>query len=571
MPGVGHTVRRAPPPSIAPLHVGAPLGGVNALASLSDLPPGDCAQRINLIVAGGGLKVRPGYRNWAVADFLGLGAAATYHHITAMLPFNGATRNGAGDRLFASVEDGLYDYSAAGDVNSGIAGFPGTAITKALDFPLKTGDAGWGISHAFQTVAGHFLLHCDEENGLFIYSETSATWTQVTQGSDAASQISGVDPARFVFVTVFDGRVWFVEKDSARAWYLDAGSIYGTAHEFDFGRQFPRGGSLVGLWNWTQSGGDGMNQQLVAVSTGGDAVVYQGTDPSDADTFGLRGSWYIGGVPAGRTLATNYGGDMLLLSTLGVIPMSALVAGQSALAAGQYFTAKVAPIFNALVAASKSKRGWALRINPADNTLIIVTPTAMPDFNGYTGIPGSASIQLAVSLANGSWSVYSGLPIVCAEPWNGKLYMGGLLGASYVLDGVTDGTQFPGYVGAEAGTPIQYGLITGFYNGGNARQKQVQMIRPNIRSGDATPSFSVEARYRYDLHAMADVSVATGTEGFGTEVFGTATFQEPYATSQQVRGAAGLGTEFAIAMKGAANTETFIEGFDVVFTEGGVL
>ena len=38
------------------------------------------------------------------------------------------------------------------------------------------GHAGRGIHHAFVTPGGHFLVYCDEENGLCVYTEATDTW-----------------------------------------------------------------------------------------------------------------------------------------------------------------------------------------------------------------------------------------------------------------------------------------------------------------------------------------------------------------------------------------------------------
>ena len=179
------------------------------------------------------------------------------------------------------------------------------------------------------------------------------------------AEISGVDPDNVCFVTVFAGRVWMVERDTASAWYLPAGQIAGVASEFPMGLKFAHGGNLLALFDWSYDGGSGLSSSLVALSTNGDVLVYQGTDPDTADTFGLKGVWYAGPPLAGREVASTFGGDMLLLTRQGLVPMSKLVVGLPDVRA-ESLTVKVSSLFNALTSTRGAYRGWAVVQHPED-------------------------------------------------------------------------------------------------------------------------------------------------------------------------------------------------------------
>jgi hypothetical protein len=157
------------------------------------------------------------------------------------------------------------------------------------------GPAGTGASIADNTVTWQYI-HVQAAHAI---------------GESQADRAAGFtfDTANFAAVMVWKSRVWLVEKGSTRAWYSGINAIYGTYTSFDFGSKMRSGGPLANLYDWSYDGGSGMDSLLVAISTAGDVVIYGGTDPTSAATFGLKGSWSLGGVPAGRNIATANGGS----------------------------------------------------------------------------------------------------------------------------------------------------------------------------------------------------------------------------------------------------------------------
>lgn len=529
--------RRIPPPTAETTHLPAPMGGLNTVSAGSAMPLTDCLQGTNVIASELGLRSRLGYREWVTN---------LNETVYSLLPFTGAALNGANDRLFATTQSGIWEVSGAT-----------TTPTQVVTFENQAIGAGFGISHTVVTAGGHFLAYCDEINGLFVYQETSASWTQPTQGP-GPGQIDNVDPGRLVFVTVFKNRVWFVERATARAWYLPAGAIYGAATAFDVGQRFKAGGSLVGLWNWTYDGGSGLDDSLVAVSTGGDVCIYKGTDPSNASTFGLSGVWGLGGAPpSGRTIATDHGGELLLLSRIGVLPLSRLVAGE--VSHDSYVTAKVSNLFNSVMLTRAGLPGWSIRIHPEDNALLVTMPT----------FPSQPTDQLVCALAGRAWFRYRDLPINCCEEWGGKLYFGTTDGRVCVNDGYVDGVLLSD---PNAYTPVECSVLTAFTNLGNGRQKQVQMLRPTLLSDSATPAYAIQAHYHYDTTELAPVAPSPGAEGtWDFATWDETTWGGDYNSVQRVTGATGVGVDVAVAIRFTAVARTTWVGTDIVYTQGGWL
>ena len=533
--------RRSSPQTHQTFHLPAPTGGLNTVSAGSAMPLTDCILLYNLISAEYGLRTRLGWTEWCTG-ITGL----TDNLVRCVMPFTGSAKNGSNHRLFCTTSTGIWDVTEST-----------TTPTQVLEFDVQTADAGYGVSHVVVTAAGHFLLYTDEENGLHVYSESSDTWAAVAMGA-GGTQIDGVDPADLVFVTVFKNRVCFVERDTARFWYLDAGSIYGAATAFEVGTQFRAGGHLVGLWNWTLDGGSGLDDSLVGVSSGGDVVIYQGTDPDSATTFGLKGVWYAGGLPAGREVATNFGGDMLLLTRVGVLPLSRLISGGEA-AGSQYATQKIGNLFNSLMLSRSTLKGWALRLHPEDNALVIQVPTA----------DGIATQQLVMALANRSWSRYRDLPIYSSEVWGGKLYFGTADGRVCINTGYVDGVKLEE---EDAYTPVQWAVLSAFTNMGNARQKQVLSIRPTVLSDAMPSSYRAEARYKYNFLEMGPVSLSPGGRGtWDASTWDADVWSGEYQANQVLHGAVGMGVDVAIALRGTAAARTVLVGVDVLFRQGGFL
>jgi hypothetical protein len=516
----------------------APVGGMNTVSPGLELPSIDCLYAYNLIAAEYGIRSRLGSREWCT-NLDG--------EVRTELPFMGSSAGN--NRNFATTQTGIWDVSSSS-----------ASPTRVLTFASAADPAGWGVSTAIVNAAGvHYLLYFDEQNGYHVYSEATSTWVKVAMGA-GADQINGVDPDKFVFGTVWKNRLWCVERGTAAAWYLDVNAIYGTATKFNFGSKFRAGGPLVGLWSWTRDGGAGIDDRLVAISGGGDVAIYEGYDPTDASKFQLVGVWSIGSVPAGRKIASPFGGDLLMLSTLGVLPVSVLSVGSEP-RPEQYRTWKIANMFNVLASTYRSIRGWSIVIHPEDNALVLLVPTGA----------GLSTIQLAMSFGSGGWFQYRDLPMSCADAWDGKLYFGTPDGRVLINDGYVDGITL---ADPNSYTPVQWSLLSRFTNGGDPRQKRIQMIRPLIRTEGSAPSYQAKARYGFDLTELDTVSEAPLGGGAGewdSAIWDSAIWSGAGRVTRKMGGAAGIGSEVAIAMRGTAKDRTTILSVDVFFDRGGVL
>ena len=597
-------------PTVSGAPMPAPVGGWNSVDAVSKMPDGDCIYLYNMIPFRYGLRVRLGYKTWcpwagvALEGMLADELAALFDGssyaigVKTIIPFTGSLADGSNDRLFACNALGIFDISDEGS--------DGAQVHTFAAFGLNSGK---GISAAFSNSAGHFVAYADGQNGYILYSENTDSWVKVERAATTAwvtgttyvpgdtvtngglsyrctaggvagatgptgggtgivdggvtwsfyYSITGVDPSTFRHVMVWKNRIWFTQADSSVAWYLPVNSVAGQAYPVYFGPRFKFGGSLVGLWSWTLDGGQGVDDMLVGISTAGDVVVYQGSDPASANTFGLRGVWFVGAVPPGRRIASDFGGDLFILSMTGCVPLSKLVAGGLIRDPNLYATQKIANLFNALMSERRTLEGWELRIHPGDNTLLITIPPA----------PGGPYEQLSMSLATMGWARHQGVPMACTESWHGKLFFGTTDGRVCVNDGYVDAVQTDG----TGGTAINWKLLTAYQNLNNARMKRVELVRPHFVTTGTVPGYSVAAKYDFNLtnEDLTATTVPTTVGAWDVGRWDVAKWDESRATSEKIGGTTGVGVNVALLLKGSSTDITTFTGFDVMFNQGGFL
>jgi hypothetical protein len=502
------------------------------------LPAGDALGIVNMIRAANGLRTRSGYREWVT----GINSGG---EVRTILPFQGSVA--LEDRLFAAAGDGIYDCSSS-------TATPSLVYT----FPTPSSSSGLCTGRGFTTVAGgHYLLVCDEENGYIHYNETGDTWTLVPAGA-GAGEINGVDPRDLVFVTAHKARLWFVERDTASAWYLAPNAITGTVAEFDFGPQFKHGGHLVGLWSWSRDGGAGPDDYLVAVSSGGDVVVYRGTDPASASTWEIVGVFYVGAVPAGRRIATDNGGDLLILSSLGVLPVSQLLSGADVANEAIYTTRKIQPAIGSIMG-ERTGLGWSIQIHPEDRTLVVNTPA----------VSGEDREQWVMSLGARGWAQHTGLPMTCGASWKGKFYIGTDDGRVCINDGDVDNNQLTGSTNA---TAIEWSMLSDFAMGDATRRIPV-MVRPRFITDGTSPQYTVAARFDFDQAEVPAVTYVaqTGAGLWDSAIWDSAVWGTGAGTAGEWRGVSGMGSAVAVALRGASVARTTLVGLDTMWRSGGPL
>lgn len=289
----------------------------------------------------------------------------------------------------------------------------------------------------FATTGGVFLIGVNGASEGFIYDGTD--FYSLDGGDDPAFTgiqfPNGLTSADMAYVWVYKNSLWFVEKESLNAYYVAVDQIGGTAKKFPLGSEFGQGGSLLigQSWSLNSGGQGGLSDQCVFVSTEGEVVVYQGTNPDEASTWSKVGTYRIG-APMGRRGFIRAGGDLVFATTIGFIALSTAVQVDMAALAPRAVSYSIEDKWNDLVM-QRGRENWVAILWPEGQMVAVAPPLAdnLPTF-------------LVSNARTGSWANFTNWSVTCMEVFQGRMFFGRPDG--YIMEamvgGTDDGTLFTG-------------------------------------------------------------------------------------------------------------------------------
>lgn len=301
-------------------------------------------------------------------------------------------KSGAQEKLFASDETNVFDVSSVVDADT----IPTADITGQT--------SGYYATAQIATAGGDFLSICNGTNTPQYYDGT--TW--------AVHSMTGyATPADFNFNFTFASRLWFIPVNSRSAYYLGVDSINGALNEFSLNGVFQEGGFLVGGYKWSQDSGAGLDDSLVFLSSTGEVAVYQGTDPSSASTWSLVGVYQIT-PPLGANATMRAGGDLLIATEAGIVPISQAVNKDVSALSLASITAAIEPDWKVEVTARKTLP-WEIVKWPTNNMMIVSLP--VPN-------DGVSEACFVANLETGGWAKFTGWNTRCIAHYDGYGYFG---------------------------------------------------------------------------------------------------------------------------------------------------
>lgn len=429
-----------------------PVNGWNVVDPLADMGIKFARQLDNWFPTPHNVQLRKGWQQWVT------GITGT---VESLMPYNG----GAAHKLFAAASTSFFDVTTQGTVGAAVQ----TGLTNARWQSVNVATAGGAFMYAVNGV--------DKPR---LYDGTN--WTAIDNASTPA--ITGVTTTLLSDVMIHQSRLWFIERNSLRVWYLPAGAIAGAAQSIDLGQVFRLGGTLVALDTWTLDAGYGMDDYAVFVTSEGEVAVYQGTDPASASTWKKVGT-YIVGTPMGPRGLCKYAGDLSLICKDGVIPlskalMSSRVSTQIALSKNiQYAvsmaTSDYAPNF-----------GWEVVFFPPANQLILNVP-----------VSDSIIHQYVMNTITQAWCRWTGINAKCWAVSDDQLYFGkdGVVGLGWT--GESDGFTAAGIAGSSIDATAKQAFN---YFGDRTRLKHVKAVRPVLTtSGSIAINVGIDADFADSL------------------------------------------------------------------------
>lgn len=381
-----------------------------------------------------------------------LGTATYYYRVSAI--------NANGETL-ASTETSLAITGPAGvNVNWG-------AITGATGY--KVYGRTTGAEQLIATV-GQVTTYLDDGSITPSGALPGSNTTAVT----GSLLIDGVN---------FKGRAFYIEKNSQRAWYAQAGSFQGSLTKIDFATITQRGGYLLQALTWTRDSGDGVDDYLAFIFSTGEVLVYQGTDPDYAVSWGLSGRYFIG-APLGRRAHARVASTEVLLTKDGWCTLDEAIAN----ARTELVDAFGGKIFRACKQAAQqfaANFGWQAIFYPRGNLFISNIPLAADNFQQYVR-----------NTNTGMWCQFLGWNARCFAIWQDRLYFGDNAGNVKLADvQQADGLR---QAYSDDGAPIQYIATTAYQKFGSPGLKtQITSAKITANPFDGTAiSLNAFADYR---------------------------------------------------------------------------
>jgi hypothetical protein len=511
----------------------APTGGLNYRDPISAMQPTDALVLTNFIPRQQGVELRKGWQAYASA----VEVASVAQSVESI--FSYTAPDPADNRVFMATNGKIYD------VTSG-----GAPVDMTPSGTGSTDDEWWTTQ--FSTAAGTYLLAVSPGAGYWTYDATGG-WVDRT-----ASTVGLSTSVRTV--AVWKRRIWFTVEGDSRVYYMrNVNDIQGHADPLPMGSILRNGGYISALFNWTIDAGFSVDDFLVAVGTEGDIGVWEGTDPTNASTFNLKGVWYVGPVPRHGTYFTPFGGDVMIVSELGLVPMSRLITGQysqDVQAGGP--ASKIQSVFAPLVRKLRNEKFFNVFVVPSSEVLVIKLPN-----------DGGTYRQFAMNVTTGAWCDFEGMPMRCATVIDGELYFGtddgltckGLYGDRDAVDSVGAGGN---YVEGE-----MQGAFTHF--GTPAQNKKFGMVRP-IFIALSAPSIKVQINTQFQLTPIGGSPFYTGDDTglWDAAVWNVATWAGQN-TYQGWAGTTGLGYYGSLCMKVRGLPQTVFTAAHVMTEIGGVM
>jgi hypothetical protein len=437
-----------------------------------------------------------------------------------------------------------------------------SSITHVGNVATLTTSAAHGLITGNRvTISG---ASSSDYNGTYVITKTGAntfTYTMATTpaanatvvGSYTVIGITGVDSSTFINVNLFKNRLYFTQKDTLNCWYLPVDSIGGAASPLYFGGIARNAGYLQAMGTWTLDAGQGADDYAVFVTSMGEVIVYNGTDPNSADTWALKGVWQLGQTFARRCFF-KWAGDLLLLTQDGLVPLASALQS-SRLDPRVNLTDKIYYAVSIAATNYYANFGWQINYFASENMLILNIPVS----NGIE--------QYVMHTITKSWGRFTGIQSYCWEvSGDNDMHFGG--------DGFV-GTLYSAL--SDDGTNITATAQQAYsYFDSPGQLKRFTMVRPILQSTGGVPTvlcgISVDFDTQSQLGAVS-FNPATQTEGiWDTAKWDNNVWSGGLITTKIWQGVTGIGYTGSVNLNAASRgIELHWASTDYVMESGGVV
>lgn len=521
-------------------------------------------------------------------------------------------KNGAAEQLFAAIDSAIYDISLIVDgvppasVVTGLTngrwssvqfaatggvfliavnGSDNMRLYDGLDWYPVTADpinqiaydAGTADFHVGSVVTGGtsgahgviLAINADGNHGTLalgkIIAGSFVDNEPLTDAAGGAAVTNGVSNVIFLgltgvatkdlsYVWSHASRLFAIRKNSMSFYYADIDQIGGALTEFPMGGIFPMGGSLLFGATWGLDTGGGLQNQCIFVTTEGEVAVFQGIDPSSAAGWSLVGVYRIG-KPLGPKAWFSAGGDVVIATDIGLIPLSQAINRDVAALSPASVSFPIETAWNEAVAIRRFD-DWNCIVWPERQMVL----TALPTGNG---------VQPRMYVANartGRWCEFDNWDGKCLVTFQGRLFFGS-----------TGGQVIEGYVtGLDRGETYTGVYVPLFNDFGTPTNIKIPELAKVMLRGNAKVKVGTSMQYDYQINLPAapsampvDSAALWGVARWGVNKWGTA---DSKTVQDDLQSVSGSGFAFAPAIQitsgSIARLGTEIIRIDVTYVAG---
>lgn len=453
----------------------------------------------------------------------------------------------------------------AGDEEVSQLSFDGEVEPFTMGETVTGGTSGAsGTIVAIRSNAGAGYLLLTDVSGDFQDNETLTDG----EGGEATANgadtevflgVDGVDTASLDYVWTYKNRLFFIERNSMNVWYASVDSIGGTLTRLPLGGVFPQGGSLLfgASWSLESSGEGGLSEQCIFVTTEGEVAAFQGGNPSDVQDWRAVGIYRIG-KPLGAKAWFRAGGDVIIATDIGLVPLSQAINRDMAALAPASVSYPIETAWNEAVADRRTSP-WHCAIWPERQMVVVVLPT----------IAGEVPEMFVANARTGAWCNFLNWDGACIDVFQGRMFFGS-----------ADGKVVEAYqTGADRGETYTGAFVPLFTDVDNpASLKITKMASPVLRvTQEANVSVSMQFDYQVDDLVAPPATPITGADVWGQAIWGQAVWGGGKKKNHQQDwyGVGGIGYAFAPALQitsgSIAPLEAEIVRIDVTFETAGLI
>jgi hypothetical protein len=388
----------------------------------------------------------------------------------------------------------------------------------------------------------------------FTYTMATAPSADATVvGSYTTIGITGVNSNTFINVNLFKNRLYFTQKDTLNCWYLDVDAIGGPASPLYFGGIARNSGYLQAMGTWTLDAGQGADDYAVFVTSMGEVMVYNGTDPDSIDTWALKGVWQLGQTFSRRCFF-KWSGDLLLLTKDGLVPLASALQS-SRLDPRVNLTDKIYFAVSQAATLYSDLFGWQINYYASANMLILSIPTS------------EGMEQFVMHNITKAWGRFTDIQAYCWEvSGDSNMNFGG--------NGIV-GLFYNGY--SDNGSNITATAQQAYsYYERPGQLKRFMLVRPILQSTGGVPNVVCGLSVDFDTQSQlgaVQFNPSALTDGvWDTSKWDQANWAGGLITTKVWQGVTGLGFAGSINLNVASRgIELHWASTDYVMEAGGVL